>query len=209
DDAMASRPDIIFATGRSDYPNQVNNVLGFPYIFRGALDVRATGINEEMKVAAALSIAQLTKEPVPDVVALAYDDAKLSYGRNYIIPKPLDPRLLVTVAPAVAKAAIESGVARKTITDWEEYKDELRGRMGIDNSLMRSLTEMAKKKSERIVFAEASHANMLKAAQIAKNEGLCIPVLLGNEERLQKLIDELELDVTGVEIINMRHDREE
>lgn len=209
DDAMASRPDIIFATGRSDYPNQVNNVLGFPYIFRGALDVRATGINEEMKVAAALSIAQLTKEPVPDVVALAYDDAKLNYGRNYIIPKPLDPRLLVTVAPAVAKAAIESGVARKTITDWEEYKDELRGRMGIDNRLMRSLTEMAKKKSKRIVFAEANHANMLKAAQIAKNEGLCIPILLGNEERLQKLIDELELDMTGVEIINMRHDREE
>jgi len=141
---MASRPDIIFATGRSDYPNQVNNVLGFPYIFRGALDVRSTGINEAMKVAAVLAIAELAKKPVPEVVTAAYNANHLSFGRQYIIPKPLDPRLLVTVAPAVAKAAMESGIARKPITDWDKYEEELRLRMGLDNKLIRGLSEKAK-----------------------------------------------------------------
>lgn len=209
DDAMASRTDIIFATGRSDYPNQVNNVLGFPYIFRGALDVRASSINEEMKVAAALAIARLAKEPVPDVVALAYNSSKLSFNRQYIIPKPLDPRLLLTVAPAVAKAAMDSGIAHRPISDWDAYSEELRTRMGIDNRLMRGLTEKAQENPKRVVFAEANHANMLKAAQIARNEGLCIPILLGNEDRIKKIIAEHEIDLEGVEIINMRHDREE
>jgi len=208
-DAIASRPDIIFATGRSDHPNQVNNVLGFPFIFRGALDVRATGINEEMKVAATLAIAQLTKEPVPEVVTAAYNTSHLSFGREYIIPKPLDPRLLVTVAPAVAKAAIESGIAREPITDWDGYKEELRQRMGLDNKLIRGLTEKAKESPKRIVFAEANHINMLKAAQVARTEGICIPILLGNEERIQKLITDNGIELDGVEIVNIRHDREE
>jgi malate dehydrogenase (oxaloacetate-decarboxylating)(NADP+) len=207
--AISSRPDIIFATGRSDHPNQVNNVLGFPYIFRGALDVRAHCINEEMKVAATLAIAKLAKEPVPEVVAAAYNSSHLGFGREYIIPKPLDPRLLVTVAPAVAKAAIESGVANAAITDWEAYNDELRQRMGIDNKLMRGLTEKAIENPKRVVFAEANHVNMLKAAQVARDEGICIPILLGNEERIGKIIAENNLDLDGVEIINMRHDREE
>lgn len=209
EDAMASRTDIIFATGRSDYPNQVNNVLGFPYIFRGALDVRASSINEEMKVAAALAIARLAKEPVPDVVTIAYNSSKLSFNRQYIIPKPLDPRLLLTVAPAVAKAAMDSGIAHRPISDWDAYSEELRTRMGIDNRLMRGLTEKAQENPKRVVFAEANHANMLKAAQIARNEGLCIPILLGNEDRIRKIIAEHEIDLEGVEIINMRHDREE
>jgi malate dehydrogenase (oxaloacetate-decarboxylating)(NADP+) len=208
-EAIASRPDIIFATGRSDHPNQVNNVLGFPYIFRGALDVMAKCINEEMKVAATIAIAKLTKEPVPEVVTAAYNTSHLSFSREYIIPKPLDPRLLVTVAPAVAKAAIESGVAAKTITDWDAYIDELRHRMGIDNKLIRGLTEKAKENPKRVVFAEANHVNMLKAAQVARDEGICIPILLGNEERIAKIICENGIDLEGVEIINMRHDREE
>ncbi|HBL75508.1 MAG: malic enzyme [Bacteroidetes bacterium GWF2_42_66] len=208
-DAMTSRPDIIFATGRSDHPNQVNNVLGFPYIFRGALDVRSTSINEEMKVAATLAIAHLAKEPVPEVVTSAYNTSHISFGREYIIPKPLDPRLLVTVAPAVAKAAIESGVARKTISDWDAYADQLRLRMGLDNKLIHGLTEKAKENPKRVVFAEANHINMLKAAQVARTEGICIPVLLGNEERIAKIIAENNIDLEGVEIVNMRHDREE
>ncbi len=209
DDAMASRPDIIFATGRSDHANQVNNVLGFPYIFRGALDVRATSINEEMKVAATLAIAKLAKQPVPEVVAAAYNTSNISFGREYIIPKPLDPRLLVTVSTAVAKAAIESGVARKTITDWDAYAEQLRLRMGLDNKLIHGLTEKAKENPKRVVFAEANHINMLKAAQVARAEGICIPVLLGNEERITKIIAENNIDLEGVEIVNMRHDREE
>ena len=208
-DAMDSRPDIIFATGRSDHPNQVNNVLGFPYIFRGALDVRAKCINEEMKVAATLAIARLAKEPVPEVVTSAYNTSHISFGREYIISKPLDPRLLITVAPAVAKAAIESGVARKTIVDWNAYEDELRQRMGNDNKLIRGLTEKAKENPKRVVFAEANHVNMLKAAQVARDEGICIPILLGNEERITKRITENNIDLAGVEIINMRHDRED
>ncbi len=209
DEAIASRPDIIFATGRSDHPNQVNNVLGFPYIFRGALDVRSTGINEEMKVAAALAIAALAKEAVPEVVTLAYETSGLSFGRQYIIPKPLDPRLLVTVAPAVAKAAIASGIARKPITDWDEYNETLRLRMGLGNKMIHGLTEKAKEHPKRVVFAEANHINMLKAAQVARAEGICIPVLLGNEERIEKIIKENNIEFEGVEIINLRHDREE
>ncbi|MDP2887917.1 MAG: NADP-dependent malic enzyme [Bacteroidota bacterium] len=208
-DAIASRPDIIFATGRSDYPNQVNNVLGFPYIFRGALDVRSTGINEAMKVAAVLAIAELAKKPVPEVVTAAYNTKHLSFGRQYIIPKPLDPRLLITVAPAVAKAAMESGIARKPIEDWDKYADELRQRMGLDNKLIRGLTEKAKENPKRVVFAEANHINMLKAAQIARSEGICIPILLGNEERIEKIIAENTIELEGVEIVNLRHDREE
>ncbi len=207
--AITSRPDIIFATGRSDHPNQVNNVLGFPYIFRGALDVRATCINEEMKVAATYAIANLAKEPVPEVVTVAYNSSHLSFSREYIIPKPLDPRLLVTVAPSVAKAAIESGIAKLEISDWDAYIEELHHRMGIDNKLMRGLTEKAKENPKRVVFAEANHLNMLKAAQVARDEGICIPILLGNEDRIEKIIAENNIDLAGVEIINMRHDREE
>jgi malate dehydrogenase (oxaloacetate-decarboxylating)(NADP+) len=187
----------------------VNNVLGFPYIFRGALDVRSTGINEEMKVAAVLAIAELAKKPVPEVVTAAYNANHLSFGSQYIIPKPLDPRLLVTVAPAVAKAAIKSGIARRPITDWEKYEDELRQRMGLDNKLIRGLTEKAKENPKRVVFAEANHINTLKAAQIALSEGICVPILLGNEERIEKIAKENEIDLTGVEIVNLRHDRED
>jgi len=208
-EAMASRPDIIFATGRSDHPNQVNNVLGFPYIFRGALDVRACAINEEMKVAAVLAIAELAKKPVPEVVTSAYNTTNLSFGREYIIPKPLDPRLLVTVAPAVAKAAIESGVARKKDMNWDEYDETLRQRMGLDNKLIRALTEKAKENPKRVVFAEANHPNMLKAASVARAEGMCIPILLGNEERIEKIISENGIELEGVKIVNLRHDREE
>ncbi len=207
-DAIASRPDLIFATGRSDHPNQVNNVLGFPYIFRGALDVRSTGINEEMKVAAVRAIAELAKKPVPEVVTAAYNTTSLSFGRQYIIPKPLDPRLLVTVAPAVAKAAMDSGVARKPIKDWDKYTEGLLQRMGLDNKLIRGLTEKAQENPKRVVFAEANHINMLKAASVARAEGICIPILLGNEERIEKLIKKHSIDLDGVEIVNLRHDRE-
>jgi malate dehydrogenase (oxaloacetate-decarboxylating)(NADP+) len=209
EEAIASRPDLIFATGRSDHPNQVNNVLGFPYIFRGALDVRSTGINEEMKVAAALAIAALAKEPVPEVVNSAYETTNLSFGRQYIIPKPLDPRLLITVAPAVAKAAIESGIARKPISDWTKYADELRQRMGLDNSLIHGLTEKAKENPKKVVFAEANHINMLKAAQLARSEKICIPILLGNEERIEKILCDNCIEIEGIQIVNLRHDREE
>ena len=207
-DAMASREDIIFATGRSDYPNQINNVLGFPYIFRGALDVRAKAINEEMKLAAVHAIAQLAKEPVPDVVNAAYQLKRTTFGRDYILPKALDPRLLTRVSSAVAKAAIESSVSRKTITDWDGYCNHLREMMGYDNKLLRSFTDMAKAHPKRVVFAEANHINMLKAAVEAKNEGICIPILLGNEERLAKIAAEESISLEGIEIVNMRHDRE-
>lgn len=209
EEAQKSRPDLIFATGRSDYPNQINNVLGFPYIFRGALDVRASKINEEMKVAAVHAIAGLAKESVPDVVNAAYNLKRINFGRDYIIPKPLDPRLLTTVAPAVAKAAMESGVAKYPITDWEAYKSKLRDLMGYDNKLIRQFTDMAKQNPKRVVFAEGSHENMLKAAVTAKEEGICHPILLGNDERIEKLAADLNLDLAGVEIVNLRHDREE
>ena len=207
-DAMASRDDIIFATGRSDYPNQINNVLGFPYIFRGALDTHAKAINEEMKLAAVYAIAGLAKEPVPDVVNAAYKLKRTTFGRDYILPKALDPRLLTRVSCAVAKAAIDSGVSRRTITDWEGYANHLREMMGYDNKLLRSFTDMAKANPKRVVFAEANHGNMLKAAAEAKAEGICIPILLGNEERLEKIAAEENISLEGIEIVNLRHDRE-
>ena len=207
-DAMASRDDIIFATGRSDYPNQINNVLGFPYIFRGALDAHAKAINEEMKRAAVYAIADLAKEPVPDVVNAAYKLKRTTFGRDYILPKALDPRLLTRVSCAVAKAAIDSGVSRKTITDWEGYANHLREMMGYDNKLLRSFTDMAKANPKRVVFAEANHVNMLKAAAEAKAEGICFPILLGNEERLAKIAAEENISLEGIEIVNLRHDRE-
>ena len=207
-DAMASRDDIIFATGRSDYPNQINNVLGFPYIFRGALDTHAKAINEEMKRAAVYAIADLAKEPVPDVVNAAYKLKRTTFGRDYILPKALDPRLLTRVSCAVAKAAIDSGVSRKTITDWEGYANHLREMMGYDNKLLRAFTDMAKANPKRVVFAEANHVNMLKAAAEAKAEGICFPILLGNEERLAKIAAEENISLDGIEIVNLRHDRE-
>ena len=207
-DAMASRDDIIFAIGRSDYPNQINNVLGFPYIFRGALDTHAKAINEEMKRAAVYAIADLAKEPVPDVVNAAYKLKRTTFGRDYILPKALDPRLLTRVSCAVAKAAIDSGVSRKTITDWEGYANHLREMMGYDNKLLRSFTDMAKANPKRVVFAEANHVNMLKAAAEAKAEGICFPILLGNEERLAKIAAEENISLDGIEIVNLRHDRE-
>lgn len=208
DKAMASRPDLIFATGRSDYPNQINNVLGFPYIFRGALDSGATMINEAMKLAAVRAIADLAKLPVPPVVNTAYDMTDIHYGRDYILPKPLDPRLLTTVAPAVARGAMESGVAKRPIQDWEAYDEKLRKLMGYDNKLMRSIFDQAKSKPKRVVFGEANTDNMLKAAVIAKKEGLIIPILLGNEEMIEKRAQRLGLDISGIEIVNLRHDRE-
>src|SRR5471030_838648 len=179
--AIAARKDILMASGRSDYPNQVNNVLGFPYIFRGALDVRATAINEEMKIAAVHAIAEMAKKPVPESVNLAYNTKNLKFGREYIIPKPMDQRLIMEVSIAVAKAAIDSGVARKVITDWDAYIEELRARVGIDDRIMRTLTNKAKQNPKRIVFAEADTYKILKAAQIIKEEGIATPILLGNE----------------------------
>lgn len=208
EDAMSARPDVLMATGRSDYPNQINNVLGFPYIFRGALDTHAKAINEEMKRAAVYAIADLAKEPVPDVVNAAYKLKRTTFGRDYILPKALDPRLLTRVSCAVAKAAIDSGVSRKTITDWEGYANHLREMMGYDNKLLRSFTDMAKANPKRVVFAEANHVNMLKAAAEAKAEGICFPILLGNEERLAKIAAEENISLDGIEIVNLRHDRE-
>ena len=206
--AVETRDDIIMATGRSDYPNQINNVLGFPYIFRGALDCGATAINEEMKHAAVRAIAALAKEPVPSVVNAAYEMEGLKFGRDYILPKALDPRLITTVSPAVARAAMESGVATRPITDWNAYRGRLRSIMGFDNQLMRRLTEEAKKNPQRVVFAEANTNNMLQAAVLARNEGVCIPILLGNEEMIAKRADKLGLNIDGIEIVNLRHDRE-
>lgn len=207
--AMATRDDIIFATGRSDYPNQINNVLGFPYIFRGALDVQATTINEEMKIATVYALADLTKKAVPEVVNAAYSIKKLQFGKDYIIPKPLDPRLLTHVAPAVAKAAMESGVARKQITNWEEYQNKLRELMGLDNKMIRRLYEMARQKPKRVVFSETNHINMLRAAETAYAEGVCYPILIGNEEKIANVAKENQISLEGMEIINLRHDREE
>lgn len=200
--AMAARKDIIFATGRSDYPNQVNNVLGFPYIFRGALDVRATKINEEMKIAAVKAIADLTKELVPEEVNITYGETNITFGTDYIIPKPNDPRLISCVAPAVAKAAIDSGVATGTIDDWDRYKVSLNKRIGRDNKLIRNLTTRAKLNPKRIVFAEADHYNVLKAAQIVKDEAIGEPILLGRIAKIQELIEEHGFDFEGVEIID-------
>lgn len=204
--AISTRKDIIMATGRSDYPNQVNNVLGFPYIFRGALDVRATGINEEMKKAAVIAIAELAKMPVPEAVNLAYNSKNLKFGKDYIIPKPIDFRLITTVSPAVAKAAIQSGVARREIKDWEAYNEELKARLGLDDKLMRTLTNKAKSAPKRVVFAEADHYKILKAAQIVRDEGIAIPILLGDSERINAIIAENGLDLEGVSIINPLED---
>lgn len=195
DMAMGARKDIIMATGRSDHPNQVNNVLGFPYIFRGALDVRATKINEAMKMAAVHALASLAKMPVPEQVNIAYGETKLVFGRDYIIPKPFDPRLIVTVSPAVARAAMESGVAKSPITDWEKYEMELEERLGNDNKMVRLLTNRARSAPKRVVFAEADHLDVLKAAQIVMEEGIGKPILLGNKEIILELMEEIGFDV--------------
>jgi malate dehydrogenase (oxaloacetate-decarboxylating)(NADP+) len=200
--AIKTRKDIIMATGRSDYPNQVNNVLGFPYIFRGALDVRATGINEEMKKAAVIAIAELAKKNVPEAVNLAYNSKNLKFGKDYIIPKPIDLRLITSVSPAVAKAAMDSGVARKEITDWEAYKEELKTRLGLDDKLLRTITNKAKSAPKRVVFAEADNYKILKAAQIVRDEGIAIPILLGDKEKISKIMLEHDLELDGVSIIN-------
>ena len=189
--AIDTRKDIIMATGRSDHPNQVNNVLGFPYIFRGALDVRATKINEAMKMAAVKALAELAKTPVPEQVNIAYGETKLNFGRDYIIPKPFDPRLISVVAPAVAKAAMESGVAQVEITDWEKYEEELLERLGNDNKMIRLLINRAKTNPKRIIFAEADHLDVLKAAQIVLEEGIGNPILLGNKEIIEELMEEI------------------
>ncbi len=202
DDAIAARPDIIMATGRSDYPNQVNNVLGFPYIFRGALDVRARSINEPMKLAAVYALAALAKELVPDIVNAAYNNRHLHFGNEYIIPKPMDPRLLVAVSTAVAKAAIESGVARKPITDWAAYENELQSRSGTHDNLLKFLNNKAKQSPKRVVFSEAENAKILHAAQIAKDEGIAIPILLGNKEKIKAMIEENRYHLDGVEILD-------
>jgi malate dehydrogenase (oxaloacetate-decarboxylating)(NADP+) len=202
DIAHAARKDIIMATGRSDFPNQVNNVLGFPYIFRGALDVRATAINEEMKIAAVNAIACIAKKPVPEAVNLAYNTKNIKFGREYIIPKPMDQRLIIEVSSAVAKAAIDSGVARKIITDWDAYVEELRTRVGSDDRIMRNLTNKAKQNPKRIVFAEADTYKILKAAQIIKEEGIATPILLGNEATIKRIMRENDLYLDDVQIID-------
>ena len=208
EDAMAARPDVLMSTGRSDYPNQINNVIGFPYIFRGALDVNAKAINEEMKIAAVHAIADLAKQPVPEVVNKVYNVNNLTFGPDYFIPKPVDPRLITEVSAAVAKAAMDSGVARKQITDWDAYKRDLRLRIGQETSVTQNLYETARKHPQRVVFAEGLHPTMIKAAVQAKEEGLCTPILLGNTEMIQKKAAELDLNLEGVEIVNLRHDNE-
>ncbi len=204
--AIKTRKDIIMATGRSDYPNQVNNVLGFPYIFRGALDVRATGINEEMKKAAVIAIAELAKKTVPEAVNLAYNSKNLKFGKDYIIPKPIDLRLITAVSPAVAKAAMESDIARKHITDWDAYNEELKTRLGLDDKLLRTITNKAKSSPKRVVFAEADNYKILKAAQIVRDEGIAIPILLGDQEKISQIMLENELELEGVLIINPLED---
>ena len=209
EDAMAARPDVLMSTDRTDYPNQINNVIGFPYIFRGALDVHATAINEEMKLAAVHAIADLAKQPVPDVVNDVYKVNNLTFGRDYFIPKPVDPRLITEVSAAVAKAAMDSGVARKQITNWEEYKDSLSVLLGQETKLTQKLYATAAAHPQRVVFAEAVHPTMLKAAVQAKAEGICQPVLLGNDEVIAKLAKSLDLSLDGIEIVNLRHPNEQ
>jgi len=206
EDATAARKDVIMATGRSDYPNQVNNVLGFPYIFRGALDVRATQINEAMKLAAVKALAELAKTPVPDIVNMAYNEKNISFGEHYIIPKPLDPRLLSTVAPAVAKAAMESGVAKNPITDWQAYENNLNNRLGLDNQVMRVLGNKARKDPKRIVFAEADNLKILKAAQLIFDEGIGYPILLGDENKIRAIADANGVDIDDLPIFDPRSD---
>ncbi|MDR0961676.1 MAG: NADP-dependent malic enzyme [Mediterranea sp.] len=205
EDCMTARPDVLMATGRSDYPNQINNVIGFPYIFRGALDTHARAINEEMKLAAARAIAALAKQPVPDVVNEAYKVNNLTFGRDYFIPKPVDPRLITEVSCAVARAAMQSGVARTHIEDWDAYKVRLRELMGYETKLTRQLYDTARLDPQRVVFAEGAHPNMLKAAVEAKAEGLCHPIVLGNDETIARMAQELDLSLEGIEIVNLRH----
>jgi malate dehydrogenase (oxaloacetate-decarboxylating)(NADP+) len=202
EEAIAARKDIIFATGRSDYPNQVNNVLGFPYIFRGALDVRSKVINEEMKLAAVLALADLAKKPVPDMVNMAYGKDNMMFGREYIIPKPVDPRLLTTVAPAVARAAMETGVAKFPIQDWEAYEMQLSKRLGLDNSLTRVIVNKAKQNPKRVVLADAENIAVLKAAQQVREENIATPILLGNAKKIKQLIQDNQLDLSHIEIID-------
>ena len=202
EDATSCREDIIMATGRSDYPNQVNNVLGFPYIFRGALDVRATQINQAMQLAAVNALAELTKGPVPDIVNMAYNESTIAFGPNYIIPKPMDPRLISTVSPAVAKAAMDSGVAKKPISNWSAYEIELNKRLGIDNQLVRALGAKARRDPKRVVFADAENTNVLKAAQIALDEGIATPILLGTPEVIKTLCEEHNISLDDIQIIN-------
>ena len=209
EDAMASRPDVLMSTGRSDYPNQINNVIGFPYIFRGALDVHAKAINEEMKMAAVHAIADLAKQPVPDIVNEVYHVNDLTFGPKYFIPKPVDPRLITEVSAAVAKAAMESGVARKTITDWDAYKKNLMQLLGQETKLTRNLHDTARLHPQRVVFAEGGHPSMMKAAVQARLEGICHPVLLGNPDRLQRLAQRLKLSLEGIDIVDMRADQEQ
>ena len=208
EDAMAARPDVLMSTGRSDYPNQINNVIGFPYIFRGALDVASTAINEEMKLAAVRAIANLAKQPVPDIVNEVYHVNNFTFGPDYFIPKPVDPRLITEVSMAVAKAAMDSGVARKPITDWEAYRQHLKELMGQESKLTRQLYDTARRDPQRVVFAEGIHPTMLKAAVEAKSEGICHPILLGNDEAISNLAKELELSLEGIEIVNLRHPNE-
>ena len=208
-DAVEAREDVIMATGRSDYPNQVNNVLGFPYIFRGALDVRATEINEEMKLAAVHALADLATKPVPDIVNLAYNETNIVFGKNYIIPKPVDPRLLTTVAPAVAKAAIATGVARREITDWDAYDQELSSRLGRNEQISRVILNKAKLAPKRVVFADAENTQVLRAAQQVRDEGIAIPILLGSKETIKHLIRESKLDLTDVAIVDPRAEENE
>ena len=209
DVAVASRKDLIMATGRSDFPNQVNNVLGFPYIFRGALDVRAKQINEPMKLAAVRALAELAKSPVPDIVTLAYNEKNISFGHEYIIPKPLDPRLLSIVAPAVAKAAIESGVARVNITDWDAYSIELNKRLGLDNQLSRVIGSKARRDPKRVVFADAENVKILKAAQLVLDEKIGYPILLGDEKKIISIASANGIDLEGMPIINPKNDEME
>ena len=209
EDAMASRPDVLMSTGRSDYPNQINNVIGFPYIFRGALDVHAKAINEDMKMAAVNAIADLAKQPIPDIVNEVYHVNDLTFGPKYFIPKPVDPRLITKVSAAVAKAAVESGVARTPIKDWAAYKDHLRQLLGQETKLTRTLHATAALHPQRVVFAEGGHPTMMKAAVQAQQEGICHPILLGNPDRLTRIANRLKLDLSGVELIDMRADKEQ
>lgn len=206
EDAKAARPDVLMSTGRTDYPNQINNVIGFPYIFRGALDTAATAINEEMKQAAARAIADLARRPVPDIVNRAYHVRNFTFGPDYFIPKPVDPRLITEVSMAVAKAAIESGVARKQITDWKAYRQHLRELMGQETKFTQNLYDTARLNPKRVVFAEGTHPNMLQAAIRAREEGICHPILLGNDVQIRKMAEEMDLNLEGVEVLNLRND---
>ncbi|MCA0236411.1 MAG: NADP-dependent malic enzyme [Bacteroidetes bacterium] len=207
-EAMAVRDDLIMATGRSDFPNQVNNVLGFPYIFRGALDVRATEITENMKLAATKALAELAKKPVPDIVNMAYNEKNLVFGKHYIIPKPMDPRLLTTVAPAVAEAAVLDGVAQKQILDWDDYRQTLEKRLGLDNQISRIITSKARRAPKRVVFADAENLTVLKAIQQVRDEGICEPILLGDIPAIEKIIQDHSLDLKDVNIIDTRRPRD-